>query len=666
MARRTHRFRPSTEALEARTVLSVTILIDYSRDTLNFFNTPAKRELLQKAADTLGSRLTDELLAIVPSGSNVWDATASDPATGADFTPTFPNNSIPANTLVIFAGGRDLPGDELGRGGFGSVNAFGTQDWLNLVLARGQLGALAPTPTDFGPWGGSIAFDTDTNWYFGTDVSGLQSSQNDFLSVAQHELMHLIGFGTAPSWARLVSNGRFLGPQSLAYYDRPGFLPLSADNSHWEVGVEDGFFEALMDPLITQGSRELATRLDFAGLDDLGWDLSGDTDGTISGATDTGFVGAGSVVFSNQTIGPNDKTDIHMYLITGYVGEVITVTTSPVLGGTSVDTYLRLFDEFGTERKVVANTFTYDSLTFTIPASARYYLGVSGAGNVAYSPLEDLMERLAGPTGDYNLSIRIDPAPGGTVADLAATIVAPATATRGVPFDYTATVANNGPGNATATRLTQPLPSTVTVNSVVASQGTVSVAGGVLTVNFGTLAAGATATVQLTVTPNAATDLAMNVTASAAQLEPNPDNNSQSATTVVSAAPVGADTTPPTVLGVFRRTTGKGVRRVTTIFVEFSEEIDPSRATDLAAYSLTKAGKARRGRPAPRLPVGIRAVSYANRTVTLIAAFRGALPKGVQLAIASNPPQGIRDLAGNALDGNHDGVASGDAVFSIR
>src|SRR4051794_15583819 len=67
--------RPSLERLDDRTLLSVTVRIDYSLDTRNFFNTQARRDLLQAAADTVASRLADALDAITPGAGNTWTAT---------------------------------------------------------------------------------------------------------------------------------------------------------------------------------------------------------------------------------------------------------------------------------------------------------------------------------------------------------------------------------------------------------------------------------------------------------------------------------------------------------------------------------------------------------------------------------------------------------------
>src|SRR5690606_8940405 len=83
------------------------------------------------------------------------------------------------------------------------------------VATRGETGADA---TDFGPWGGAITFDAAINidsesfdWHFGETTAGLDDTKYDFLSVAVHELAHLLGFGTAESWQNLLVPGAVSG-----------------------------------------------------------------------------------------------------------------------------------------------------------------------------------------------------------------------------------------------------------------------------------------------------------------------------------------------------------------------------------------------------------------------------------------------------------------------
>jgi hypothetical protein len=250
---------------------NIRVRFDYSLDTSGFFNSPSRRTLLENAARTVTSRLGDNLSAIQPSGGNTWSAVIFHPVTNA--VVRIPNLNIAANEILVFVGAQNFPGSQLGSGGPGGIAASGSPDWLNTVKARGQTGALATPPTDLGPWGGTLSFDTDTNWYFGTNVAGLQSNQRDFVTVASHELVHLLGFGTDPSWTRLVSNGTFTGPKARAAHDAGGNVPLTSDLGHWPESLTDAGRKTLMGPSIPAGTRELLTPLDLAALDDIGWDI---------------------------------------------------------------------------------------------------------------------------------------------------------------------------------------------------------------------------------------------------------------------------------------------------------------------------------------------------------------------------------------------------------
>ena len=262
------------EILEARSLPSaLSIVIDYRLDANNFFDTQEKRDLFQQAANLYAARIIDDLSAITPSGSNSWQAALTHPATGQ--ATTISNLPVATDTIIVFAGGRDLEDDTLGIGGPGGYSANGSSSWLATVDRRGQTGASGSSPTDFGPWGGSITFDTvGTNWFFGSTTAGLDSTEADFLSVAVHELGHVLGFGTSNSFDRLVSNGKFTGPKAVAEYDGIGNPPLFSDTSHWANDVTDGSQETAMDPAILLGTRKLFTNLDWAALDDLGWTLT--------------------------------------------------------------------------------------------------------------------------------------------------------------------------------------------------------------------------------------------------------------------------------------------------------------------------------------------------------------------------------------------------------
>lgn len=263
------------EPLEDRCVPAINIVIDYSLDTSNFFDTQAKRDLMQQAANAFGTQILDSLLAIQATGGDEWSAEFTNPANGN--TQSIANLVVPANTLIMFAGGRNV--SALGQGGPGGFSASGSPDWLDIVSARGQTGALATVPTDFGPWGGSITFDTVLEagdfWHFDATTTGLDTNEHDFFSVAIHEMAHALGFGTADSWFALISGGAFGGAKSVAEFDSGGNVPLAPpDGSHWLDGTTDGGEETAMDPTLTIGTRKLFKPLDWAGLDDVGWQFT--------------------------------------------------------------------------------------------------------------------------------------------------------------------------------------------------------------------------------------------------------------------------------------------------------------------------------------------------------------------------------------------------------
>ncbi len=102
-------------------------------------------------------------------------------------------------------------------------------------------------------------------------------------------------------------------------------------------------------------------------------------------------------------------------------------------------------------------------------------------------------------------------------------------AASGVGFDYTVTVTNNGPSDATSITLADTLPSGVSLVSDTSDSGvTPTVANGVVTVAIDTLPAGATATLALAVTTTApaGSSLVDSATVQGAEADPNTANNS--------------------------------------------------------------------------------------------------------------------------------------------
>ncbi len=246
------------EPLDARLTPALHVQLDYSLDSFGFFNDPARRAALEAATAQLVARLDADFDALAPHLGNTWSLLLNSPSSGQQVE--VPNPTIPANTIVIYAGAYDLGAAEAGEGGFGGYRAGGDSNWLNTIQTRGASG--------FSLWGGSLAFDIDRNWNFTTNAPA--AGQVDFFTVATHELGHLLGFGTADQYYRLVSNGYFVGANATAA--NGGTPPrVSADRAHWTQGTQDDGAQTSLQPMIVNGQRYGFSDLDYAVLKDIGW-----------------------------------------------------------------------------------------------------------------------------------------------------------------------------------------------------------------------------------------------------------------------------------------------------------------------------------------------------------------------------------------------------------
>jgi uncharacterized repeat protein (TIGR01451 family) len=107
----------------------------------------------------------------------------------------------------------------------------------------------------------------------------------------------------------------------------------------------------------------------------------------------------------------------------------------------------------------------------------------------------------------------------------------------GSALTYTLSASNLGPSNATGVTITDALPAGVSYTSATSSEGTVSQAGGTVTVNVGPLASGAaaTATVLVMVAPGTYGTITNTAVISGNEPDPNLANNTSAVTTQVNA-----------------------------------------------------------------------------------------------------------------------------------
>ena len=280
------------------------IELRYDLDTEGFFDQPGAKEAMQVAADYYADLIVDKLEAIDPlnfePGTQFnWGPTYLEPNLGgAQVTiPVGTNFVIPEDTIIVFPAGRSLT--TAAQGGPGGIQFMTPSNtaWFNQLINRGEPGAVtlvgnsfSSNPTDFAPWGGSLFFNSDETWNFST-TDATAASGIDFLSVALHELGHVLGFGIplpTTSWLTHLQSGNFTG--TLATSSNNNSQPtLDAPLFHWANSLSDNRAvavfgrqhgeaqEALMTGVTGTTASEqfiVPTDLDIAALRDLGWELT--------------------------------------------------------------------------------------------------------------------------------------------------------------------------------------------------------------------------------------------------------------------------------------------------------------------------------------------------------------------------------------------------------
>jgi uncharacterized repeat protein (TIGR01451 family) len=202
--------------------------------------------------------------------------------------------------------------------------------------------------------------------------------------------------------------------------------------------------------------------------------------------------------------------------------------------------------------------------------------------------------------------------------DLALSGTAPGSVKLGDNVTYSLTVTNNGMAGSTGVMLVDTLPSGVTF---VSATGGVTPANGVLTFNVGSLAAGASTTVAIVVTPTAAGTLTDRATASMNQTDPTPADNSVTLVTDVMSV---------------HRTGFHG--QPTTLVLRFGEPLDRAWAQNPHDYRLV-------GLRGSHHTIRIKSALYdaATETVTLRPLHRLNLHNLFRLTVGA---PGTSELAG--------------------
>ena len=301
--------------------------MDYSLDSTGFFaSNSAARAAVDAAAADLSAAILPSLGAVNSdsfSGSSGgatatldWRMTYRNPVTNANIS--IQDFTLAADSITIYAGMRSLAGPTLGEGGPGgaglSAGISGPSGQHQAAMNEARRDSNSVMPRDagggegpimgtlsgtigsasfnvsYGPLAGSLWLDNDTDnngsvdgasrldafWHFDHSTA-VAPGKNDFYSVALHEILHSIGFGTADTWNNLTAGTSWTGSNVRALNGGSGLNLIAGDGTHIadsysSFRLSDGAIqEVLMDRSLTTGTRKSLTVMDLAFLRDLGY-----------------------------------------------------------------------------------------------------------------------------------------------------------------------------------------------------------------------------------------------------------------------------------------------------------------------------------------------------------------------------------------------------------
>jgi hypothetical protein len=234
------------------------IKFDYRFDEFKFF-TPERKKILNLAAKIWSSHIRDEFDPIAAGETLKFSIDSIDREVTLD-------KSI--DDLLIFVSSVSLSSNELtlGEGAYYAQYILGSDRESRI---QGD---------NFEPWVGTIEFNSlaKDSFYFDTTPTtddDIPFDQQDFFSLALHEIGHVLGFGTAPIFREQIKNNKFIGSQSIDFNGGKS-VPLDEGGTHIKNGYSlDPNSDALLDPFLTFGERNLPTSLDLALLTDIGYDV---------------------------------------------------------------------------------------------------------------------------------------------------------------------------------------------------------------------------------------------------------------------------------------------------------------------------------------------------------------------------------------------------------
>lgn len=261
------RTRPTEDAEPPEPAHEFSIEFDYRFDTVGWFDAAERRDALRAAARLWQDRIADDFLEI-PAGTEIRIRNLE------QVDDTFMTFAIdePIDDLLVFVACSEVL-DDLAVSGRTRRSAYFP---ANMGAGFQQSLQTRWAGSDQEPWAVGIAFACNAPFFFDATPDtddDVPAGAVDFVTVASHELGHALGIGSSETYLALQSDdgSEFLGKEAM--HVTAGPVPLDADGNHLSSSLRIDGAPVLMDVSTTVGRRTWPTRLEYAILEDIGYEI---------------------------------------------------------------------------------------------------------------------------------------------------------------------------------------------------------------------------------------------------------------------------------------------------------------------------------------------------------------------------------------------------------
>jgi hypothetical protein len=271
-----------TTALPAR---AVDVVFDYTYDSTGFF-TAEKRAVLDQVSQVFSLNLLDTLTAITPSGRNAFTVDFFDPQNPFGASKVVNNFQVAADEVRIFVGTQAFSSQTLGVGGPGAYSVSGSDAFVKNASSRGETGIV-----NVGWLRIPHRRFRSVGWFdhlrFERGVAFRQRrvhARNLFRAV---RFLHRRDARNG-ACARIRDGRKLVQPgpgrhlhgsgDQCGERGQPAALQGDGSDAHFAsslMGSANGVQQVpLLSPFINVGRRLYMTNLDWAALDDIGWEVA--------------------------------------------------------------------------------------------------------------------------------------------------------------------------------------------------------------------------------------------------------------------------------------------------------------------------------------------------------------------------------------------------------